>query len=227
VRDQRGGDAGSATVWVLTALLATLGGQTALNLAVALHDSGVLEKYGVELIGADIEAIQRGGAIALGLNTTTGGNPGTDLWAAFMRDMQSGEISSSDRDAHDPRWSSSEQTATEYGKSQAESTSLVAAPTAQTLRWYKFTNLFRGIMRNRKKIITTIRIIFPLWAFIAKDFIDWLTDIRSSTPTEIGCEIAWTLSALDGKDIGANLFDDYDILKAILPPLKKAWEDSK
>jgi carbamoyl-phosphate synthase large subunit len=42
------------------ALLPTLGGQTALNLAVALHESGVLEKYGVELIGADIEAIQRG-----------------------------------------------------------------------------------------------------------------------------------------------------------------------
>ncbi|HIV56932.1 MAG TPA: carbamoyl-phosphate synthase large subunit [Candidatus Stackebrandtia faecavium] len=42
------------------ALLATLGGQTALNAAVALHDSGVLERYGVELIGADVEAIQRG-----------------------------------------------------------------------------------------------------------------------------------------------------------------------
>jgi carbamoyl-phosphate synthase large subunit len=42
------------------ALLPTLGGQTALNLAVALHDNGVLERYGVELIGADIEAIQKG-----------------------------------------------------------------------------------------------------------------------------------------------------------------------
>jgi carbamoyl-phosphate synthase large subunit len=42
------------------ALLPTLGGQTALNLAVALHSSGVLERYGVELIGADIEAIARG-----------------------------------------------------------------------------------------------------------------------------------------------------------------------
>jgi carbamoyl-phosphate synthase large subunit len=42
------------------ALLATLGGQTALNAAVALHEAGVLEKYGVELIGASIEAIQRG-----------------------------------------------------------------------------------------------------------------------------------------------------------------------
>ena len=42
------------------ALLATLGGQTALNTAVGLHERGVLEKFGVELIGADIEAIQRG-----------------------------------------------------------------------------------------------------------------------------------------------------------------------
>jgi len=42
------------------ALLATLGGQTALNLAVELHHGGVLARYGVELIGADIEAIQRG-----------------------------------------------------------------------------------------------------------------------------------------------------------------------
>ncbi|WP_026926894.1 carbamoyl-phosphate synthase large subunit [Granulicoccus phenolivorans] len=42
------------------ALLATLGGQTALNTAVRLHEAGILEKYGVELIGASIEAIQRG-----------------------------------------------------------------------------------------------------------------------------------------------------------------------
>jgi carbamoyl-phosphate synthase large subunit len=42
------------------AILATLGGQTALNTAVALHERGVLERYGVELIGADIEAIGRG-----------------------------------------------------------------------------------------------------------------------------------------------------------------------
>ncbi|WP_283133723.1 carbamoyl-phosphate synthase large subunit [Rhizohabitans arisaemae] len=42
------------------ALLPTLGGQTALNTAVALHESGVLAEYGVELIGADIDAIQAG-----------------------------------------------------------------------------------------------------------------------------------------------------------------------
>jgi carbamoyl-phosphate synthase large subunit len=42
------------------ALLATLGGQTALNTATALAAAGVLDKYGVELIGASIEAIDRG-----------------------------------------------------------------------------------------------------------------------------------------------------------------------
>ena len=44
----------------IDALLATLGGQTALNTAVKLYENGVLDKYGVELIGADFEAIQRG-----------------------------------------------------------------------------------------------------------------------------------------------------------------------
>ncbi|CAL5200301.1 unnamed protein product [Lathyrus oleraceus] len=41
------------------ALLPTMGGQTALNLAVALAESGALEKYGVELIGAKLEAIKK------------------------------------------------------------------------------------------------------------------------------------------------------------------------
>jgi carbamoyl-phosphate synthase large subunit len=61
------------------ALLATLGGQTALNTAVALHENGALERYGVELIGASIEAIQRGEnreqfkAIVEGLHDIAGG----------------------------------------------------------------------------------------------------------------------------------------------------------
>jgi carbamoyl-phosphate synthase large subunit len=41
------------------ALLPTLGGQTALNLAMALHEDGTLERFGVELIGADATAIRR------------------------------------------------------------------------------------------------------------------------------------------------------------------------
>ncbi|QKW18608.1 carbamoyl-phosphate synthase large subunit [Kitasatospora sp. NA04385] len=42
------------------ALLPTLGGQTALNTAISLHKAGTLEKYDVELIGADVEAINKG-----------------------------------------------------------------------------------------------------------------------------------------------------------------------
>jgi carbamoyl-phosphate synthase large subunit len=42
------------------AILPTLGGQTALNAAIALHNAGILEKYNVELIGASFDAIQRG-----------------------------------------------------------------------------------------------------------------------------------------------------------------------
>ncbi|MCS5507748.1 carbamoyl-phosphate synthase large subunit [Curtobacterium flaccumfaciens pv. flaccumfaciens] len=42
------------------AVLPTLGGQTALNAAIALDEAGILTKHGVELIGAKVEAIQRG-----------------------------------------------------------------------------------------------------------------------------------------------------------------------
>jgi len=42
------------------AILPTLGGQTALNAAMALHEQGILEKYDVELIGAKVDAIRKG-----------------------------------------------------------------------------------------------------------------------------------------------------------------------
>ncbi len=42
------------------ALLPTLGGQTGLNAAVELAEKGILDKYGVEMIGCDLEAIKRG-----------------------------------------------------------------------------------------------------------------------------------------------------------------------
>ncbi|MDQ3237595.1 MAG: ATP-grasp domain-containing protein, partial [Actinomycetota bacterium] len=41
------------------ALLPTLGGQTALNLSIELHDSGVLAEFGVELLGASVESIHK------------------------------------------------------------------------------------------------------------------------------------------------------------------------
>ncbi|AMJ44669.1 carbamoyl-phosphate synthase large subunit [Corynebacterium stationis] len=44
----------------IDAVLATLGGQTALNAAIQLDRAGILKKYNIELIGADIDAIERG-----------------------------------------------------------------------------------------------------------------------------------------------------------------------
>src|ERR687896_1035620 len=41
------------------ALLPTLGGQTALNLAIELHEASVLYDYGVELLGASVESIRK------------------------------------------------------------------------------------------------------------------------------------------------------------------------
>lgn len=41
-------------------MVASLGGQTALNLAVGLHEKGVLEKYGVKLLGTSVDSIQKG-----------------------------------------------------------------------------------------------------------------------------------------------------------------------
>ena len=57
------------------AILPTLGGQTALNAAIAMHERGVLEKYGVEMIGASFEAIHRGENRELfnGIVATVGG----------------------------------------------------------------------------------------------------------------------------------------------------------
>ena len=42
------------------AILATMGGQTALNAAIGLYAAGTLDRYGVKLIGADVDAIERG-----------------------------------------------------------------------------------------------------------------------------------------------------------------------
>lgn len=41
------------------AILPTLGGQTALNIAMKLHESGVLKKYNVQMLGADYEVIKK------------------------------------------------------------------------------------------------------------------------------------------------------------------------
>ncbi|MEA1882593.1 MAG: carbamoyl-phosphate synthase large subunit, partial [Candidatus Marinimicrobia bacterium] len=63
------------------AILPTVGGQTALNLAMDLHNQGILEKYGVQLIGAQVDAIHKAedreqfkeAMDAVGIDTAQGG----------------------------------------------------------------------------------------------------------------------------------------------------------
>lgn len=41
-----------------------------------------------------VEGIQRGGAIVLGMSSNTGGNPGSEVWATFLRGMRDGKLGS-------------------------------------------------------------------------------------------------------------------------------------
>ena len=126
-----------------------------------------------------VESIQRGGAIALGIGKSEGGNPGSALWAEFLTKMKKRELEDRDvsclysssslssllktrnllpypRQNHDHAWSVSEQTATEYGMNMAESISMVDKATKQQLSWYHFIQLFRAIMKKRKTVAKTI-----------------------------------------------------------------------
>src|SRR5438093_1903961 len=78
------------------ALLPTVGGQTALNLALALAARGSLERYGVELIGANVDAIRKAedrdlfeaAMLRVGLDVPKSGfAAGPDQAAAVLRDV--------------------------------------------------------------------------------------------------------------------------------------------
>ena len=80
------------------ALLPTIGGQTSLNLAVELAESGVLDQYGVELIGANLETIQlaedrdlfRNAMQEIGLSVPEGGCVHTMEEAENLMDVADG-----------------------------------------------------------------------------------------------------------------------------------------
>ncbi len=77
------------------ALLPTVGGQTALNLAMELHDGGILERYGVEMIGANADSIRRAEdrnlfkktmqSIGLGLPLSGSAHSLEDAWTVQKR----------------------------------------------------------------------------------------------------------------------------------------------
>jgi len=63
-----------------SAILATLGGQTALNAAIGLHEKGILTKYQTKLIGADVDAIRRAARILQSLHLLAGLIRKEKLW---------------------------------------------------------------------------------------------------------------------------------------------------
>ena len=71
------------------AVLATLGGQTALNAAIALHDAGILVKHNVRLIGANVDAINRGENRELfrGIVAKVGGESAQSVICHEMREI--------------------------------------------------------------------------------------------------------------------------------------------
>ena len=80
------------------ALLPTLGGQTALNIAVELVDAGVLDRLGVELIGADADAIRRAeDRLAFRETATAAGPPGAGEHRRLDRRRRGGLPASGDR----------------------------------------------------------------------------------------------------------------------------------
>ena len=86
------------------ALLPTLGGQTALNIALDLHGSGVLSKHGVQLIGASVDAIRKAEDRQLfkdamdraGLGSARSGNAGSieEAWKLMRKKKQNIVLSS-------------------------------------------------------------------------------------------------------------------------------------
>ena len=74
------------------AVLATLGGQTALNAAIGLQKAGTLERYGAKLIGADVDAIERGENRELfrGIVEKIGGQSAKSVVCHTMEEVLSG-----------------------------------------------------------------------------------------------------------------------------------------
>ena len=124
---------------------------------------GVITFFGKENLGAPeswvsyvdagiVEGIERGGAIALGISTADGGNPGTAKWTEYLRRRRDGTLKS--RDVRTPAGAE-----TEYGARRADAK---FSRSTRERNWFWATQLFRWIMRNRGKAILALRLYVPL-----------------------------------------------------------------
>ena len=120
------------------AILPTMGGQTALNTALSLRKMGVLEKYNVEMIGADAEAIDkaedrelfRAAMEKIGLSTPRSAFVNTtDLKARFEQEHKDGLATASDAAAFEAEWRAGETIRLEEHRLTAQMQALEATKT--------------------------------------------------------------------------------------------------
>lgn len=186
---------------------------------------GVLEFFGDRGLGkpgswisyvdaADLEAVERGAAIAEGRGTDTYGNQGAVLWASYLLLLRSGELTN--RSAHDRAWSQAEQASIDAGVLLADHVhGLKPTPTEQ--RFFQFTEFYRWLLRARPELLDlclgspTIG-PGPTRARRQK-FLDWFTDVTNDVPARAGAALSYDVAAFDTKSGAA---DFVQILKAYL-----------
>ncbi|WP_243794515.1 hypothetical protein [Saccharopolyspora gloriosae] len=143
-----------------------------------------------------LEGVERGAAIALGRSDDDFGNPGSELWADYLRRLHRGELT--DRWVHDPAWGNAEQASTEHGVRLAEAHGAVASRVDQQI--YDFSDFYRWLLRNpqtallalNEALIGTVGLPLP-----PADFLRWFTDVTISEPTYRGGHLAHDLAVPD------------------------------
>ena len=161
----------------------------------------------------DLEAIERGIAIAEARGTDTYGNQGAVLWAGYLLLLRSGELNS--RSVHDRALSHTEQASVDDGVLLAEQAhGLKATPVER--QFFKFTEFYRWVLRARPALLDLYlgsAPIAPGKTLRQQKFLDWFTDVTTDEPANAGAALAYDVAAFDGK---AGVTDLVQVLKAYL-----------
>ncbi len=168
-----------------------------------------------------LEGIERGTAIALGLSEDDFGNPGSKLWAEYLRRMRRGELA--DRWVHDPAWGNAEQASTERGVRLAEVHG--ARPSRVDRDIYQFSEVYRWMLRNPQEALLALNQHLvgttgvPL---VPADFLRWFTDVTTPIPTYRGAHVARDLAVPNPVSAPVSAVE---FLLAYSPELVRAYEE--
>ncbi|GAB2960095.1 hypothetical protein [Saccharothrix stipae] len=171
---------------------------------------------------AILEGIERGVAIALGRSTDGFGNPGSVRWADYLTRLHGGELTV--RNVHDRAWSEAEQASTEHGVAVAEQRHGLR-PTAVERRFFLFSEFYRWVLRNRPVVLDLLLVhgvlLNPVLVVRRVPFLDWFTDVRESTPSRKGSEMAYAYAQLDPVH---GAFSTVELVLAYIPELFEEFQ---